>query len=50
LKVLVFYETKMEVKTKRYVQNLCSLKSYGDYCVTIFRTEELRGAVNIKIK
>ncbi|CAK5076286.1 unnamed protein product [Meloidogyne enterolobii] len=47
--VLVFYETKMEVKTKRYVQNLCSLKSYGDYCVTIFRTEELRGAYTMQL-
>ena len=43
--VLVFYETKMEVKTRRFVQNVCALKSHGDYCVAIFRTEELRGAV-----
>uniref|UniRef100_A0A183BU49 WD repeat-containing protein 35 n=1 Tax=Globodera pallida TaxID=36090 RepID=A0A183BU49_GLOPA len=41
--VLVFYETKMDVKVKRFVHNLCALRSFGDYCVAIFRTEELRG-------
>ncbi|KAI3408169.1 WD repeat-containing protein 35 [Globodera pallida] len=41
--VLVFYETKMDVKVKRFVHNLCALRSFGDYCVAIFRTEALRG-------
>ncbi|KAI3420246.1 WD repeat-containing protein 35 [Globodera pallida] len=49
LKVLVFYETKMEVKTKRFVHNLCALRSFGDYCVAIFRTEELRGAYTMQL-
>jgi hypothetical protein len=43
--ILVFYETKMEAKMKRSVQNLCCLKSFGDYCVVILRTDEIRGAV-----
>ncbi|KAL3125948.1 hypothetical protein niasHT_009477 [Heterodera trifolii] len=47
--VLVFYETKMEVKTKRFVHNLCALRSFGDYCVAIFRTEELRGAYSMQL-
>uniref|UniRef100_A0A914HN51 WD repeat-containing protein 55 homolog n=1 Tax=Globodera rostochiensis TaxID=31243 RepID=A0A914HN51_GLORO len=47
--VLVFYETKMEVKAKRFVHNLCALRSFGDYCVAIFRTEELRGAYTMQL-
>uniref|UniRef100_A0A915D9I2 Anaphase-promoting complex subunit 4-like WD40 domain-containing protein n=1 Tax=Ditylenchus dipsaci TaxID=166011 RepID=A0A915D9I2_9BILA len=47
--VLVFYETKMEVKTKRYLHNVSCIKAFGDYCVVIFRTEELRGAYTMQL-
>ncbi|KAI1714229.1 WD repeat-containing protein 35 [Ditylenchus destructor] len=47
--VLVFYETKMEVKTKRYLHNVCCIRAHGDYCVVVFRTDELRGAYTLQL-
>lgn len=43
--MVIFYETSMEVKTKRYLDNVCCIKTFGDYCVVVFRTDEIGGAV-----
>lgn len=46
----MFYETKMEVKTKRYLQNICCIRAYDDHCCVIFRSDELQGPVNKFLK
>lgn len=44
--MIIFFETSMEVKTKRYLDNVCCIRTFGDYCVIIFRTDEIGGAVS----
>lgn len=48
--VLVFFETRMEIKTKRYLQNTCCIRGVGDQCLVVFRSNELRGAVRRRRK
>jgi len=48
--VLVFFETRMEIKTKRYLQNTCCIRGIGDQCLVVFRSNELRGAVRQQLR